>query len=157
MMHAFEPTTPSRDGNALLALTVVLILTTWSFFGRLSSLAAAAGIGTSLWLHRWYLRHPSSAAPASGRQPGTGQPAVHSTFTLITQPPMLNISAVYVGGDAAGLAFVVGCVVIFVMGLPPLRWFVVASAILAGVFAASLIAWHRTHSIWSRPEASLRA
>lgn len=135
MTHAFEPTTPSRDANATLALTVVLILTTWSFFGRFSILAAAAGIGTSLWLHWWYLRHPSSAAPASGRR-----------------PPMLNISAVHVGGDAAGLAFVVGCVVIFVMGLPPLRWFFVASAILAGVFAASLIAWHRTHSIWS-PDA----
>ena len=157
MTHAFEPTTPSRDANAMLALTVVLIVTTWSFFGRFSILAATAGIGTALWLHWWYLRHPSSAAPASGRRPGTGQPGVHPTFTVITQQPMLNISAVYVGGDAAGLAFVVGTVVIFVMALPPLRWFVLASAILAGVFAASVIAWHRTHSIWSRPEASLRA
>ena len=62
---------------------------------------------------------------------------------------MLNISAVYVGGDAADLAFVVGCVVIFTMGLPPLRWFVVASAVLAVAFAVSMIGWHRTHSVWS--------
>jgi hypothetical protein len=62
---------------------------------------------------------------------------------------MLNISAVHVGGDAAGLAFVVGCVVIFTMGLPPLRWFVVASALLAVLFAATVIAWHRTHSVWT--------
>ena len=139
MTHAFEPTTPSRDANATLALTVVLILTTWSFFGRFSILAAAAGIGTSLWLHWWYLRHPSSAAPASGRR-----------------PPMLNISAVYVGGDAAGLAFAVGCVVILVMGLPPLRWFVLASSVLAVLFATAVIGWHRTHSVWSEPARSLR-
>ncbi len=62
---------------------------------------------------------------------------------------MLNISAIHVGGDAAGLAFVVGCVVIFMMGLPPLRWFVLTSALLAVGFAAAVIWWHRTHSVWS--------
>ena len=46
MTHAFQATTPSRDANAMLALTVVLILTTWSFFGRFSLVAATAGIGT---------------------------------------------------------------------------------------------------------------
>ena len=40
MTHTFEPTTPARDANALLGLTVVLILTTWSFFGRFSVVAA---------------------------------------------------------------------------------------------------------------------
>ena len=85
MTHAFEPTTPSRDANALLALTVVLIVTTWSFFGRFSIVAAAAGIGTGLWLHWWYSRHPASSL-AAGRR-----------------PQMLNISAIYIGGDAAGL------------------------------------------------------
>jgi hypothetical protein len=69
---------------------------------------------------------------------------------------MLNISAVYVGSDAAGLAFVVGCVVIFVIGLPPLRWFVLASSILAVLFALAVIGWHRTHSVWSEPTRSLR-
>ena len=138
MTHAFESTTPSRDANAMLALTVVLILTTWSFFGRFSIVAATVGVGTSVWLHWWYLRHPTSTT-AAGRR-----------------PPMLNISAVYVGGDAAGLAFVAGCVVIFVMGLPPLRWFVAASALLAVLFAGAVIVWHRTHSMWSEPATSLR-
>jgi hypothetical protein len=133
MSHPFAPTTPSRDANALLALTVVLILTTWSFFGRFSVVAAAAGIATGAWLHWWYRRHPASLAPGGPDR----------------RPQMLNISAVHVGGDAAGLAFVVGCVVIFTMGLPPLRWFVVASALLAALFASTVIAWHRTHSVWS--------
>jgi hypothetical protein len=134
-----EPTTPSRDVNALLVLTVLLIVTTWSFFGRFSIIAAAAGVATSVWLHWWYRRHPVVAPAAAGRR-----------------PPMLNISAVYIGSDAAGLAFMVGCVVIFTMGLPPLRWFVAASALLAVLFAVTVIGWHRTHSMWSEPATSLR-
>ena len=139
MTHTLTTVTPSRDGNALLALTVVLILTTWTFFGRFSVIAAAAGIGTSIWLHRWYLRHPTTPARSPGRR-----------------PLMLNISAVYVGGDAAGLAFVVGTVVVFVMGLPPLRWFALASAVLAVACAVTIVAWRRTHAVWSTPETSLR-
>lgn len=140
MTHTLEPVTPSRDGTALLALTVLLILTTWSFFGRFSLVAATAGIGTGIWLHWWYSRHPANLARRSPDR----------------RPHMLNISAVYIGGDAAGLAFVVGCVVIFTMGLPPLRWFVLASSVLAVLFALTVVAWHRTHSIWSEPTRSLR-
>ena len=140
MTHTLEPVTPSRDGTALLALTVVLILTTWSFFGRFSLVAAAAGIATGIWLHWWYLRHPGHLAPSAPDR----------------RPHMLNISAVYVGGDAAGLAFVFGCVVIFTMGLPPLRWFVLASSILAVILAVAIIGWHRSHSPWSEPAASLK-
>jgi hypothetical protein len=128
-----QVTTPSRDANALLALTVVLIVTTWSFFGRFSVVAAAAGIATGVWLHWWYRRHPAFLARSGPDR----------------RPQMLNISAVYVGGDAAGLAFVVGCVAIFTIGLPPLRWFVATSALLAVGFAAVVIGWHRTHSVYS--------
>ena len=138
MTHTLQPATPSRDGNALLALTVLLILTTWSFFGRFSLVAAAAGVATAAWLHWWNLRHPPSPARASGRR-----------------PHMLNISAVYVGGDAAGLAFVAGTVVVFMMGLPPLRWFALASAVLAVLFATAVVAWHRTHSVWSAKTTSV--
>ena len=140
MTHTLEPVTPSRDGTALLALTVLLILTTWSFFGRFSLVAAAAGIATGVWLHWWYSRHPALLGRYAPRR----------------QPHMLNISAVYIGGDAAGLAFVVGCVVIFTMGLPPLRWFVLASSVLAVLFALVVIGWHRSHSLWSEPAASLK-
>jgi hypothetical protein len=148
MTHALQPATPSRDGNALLALTVLLILTTWSFFGRFSVFAAMAGIVTALWLHWWNLRHPPSPGRAHERQ-------AHSPPAHFYTPPMLNISAVYVGGDAAGLAFVAGTVVVFVMGLPPLRWFAIASAVLAAAFAAAVIAWHRTHSVWSTKTTSV--
>ena len=134
-----QVTTPSRDANALLALTVVLIVTTWSFFGRFSLVAAAAGIATGVWLHWWYRRHPAFLARSGPDR----------------RPQMLNISAIYVGGDAAGLAFVVGCVAIFTIGLPPLRWFVATSALLAVSFAAAVVWWHRTHSIWSEPSLTV--
>ena len=136
-----EQALPRRDApaNTLLALTVLLIVTSWSFFGRFSVVAAAAGVATSLWLGWWNLRHPGSPMRRLDRQ-----------------PPMLNISAVYIGADAAGLAYVVGCVVIFVMALPPLRWFVLASSILAVLFALAVIGWHRTHPVWSEPASSLR-
>ena len=122
-----------------MSLTVLLILTTWSFFGRFAVVAATAGIATGIWLRWWNTRHPSTTARTADRR-----------------PQMLNIAAIHVGGDAAGLAFVVGCVVIFVMGLPPLRWFVLASSILAILFAVAVIGWHRTHSPWSEPTRSFR-
>lgn len=142
MTTFLEQALPRRDANAnaLLALTVLLILTTWSFFGRFSIVAAAAGIATGAWLHWWYRHHPAVLARSGPDR----------------RPTMLNISSVYVGGDAAGLAYVVGSVVIFTTGLPPLRWFVLASAVLAVLFALSVIGWHRTHSLWSEPTASLR-
>ena len=142
MTTFLEQALPRRDANAnaLLALTMLLILTTWSFCGRFSIAAAAAGIATGVWLHWWYRRHPAILASSGPDR----------------RPHMLNISSVYVGGDAAGLAYVVGSVAIFTMGLPPLRWFVLASAILAVLFALGVIGWHRTHSLWSEPTASLR-
>ena len=141
MTTFLEQALPRRDANAnaLLVLTILLILTTWSFFGRFSIVVAAAGVATSIWLRWWNVRHPASPGRGADRR-----------------PQMLNITAVYIGGDAAGLAFVVGCVVIFVMGLPPLRWFVLASSILAVLFALAVIGWHRTHSVWSEPTTSLR-
>ena len=140
MTTFLEQALPRRDANAnaLLALTILLILTTWSFFGRFSIVVAAAGIATSIWLRWWNVRHPTTPARVPDRR-----------------PPMLNISAVYIGADAAGLAYVVGCVVIFVTGLPALRWFALASAVLAVLFALAVIGWHRTHSLWSEPTGSL--
>ena len=142
MTAFFKQALPRRDvnGNALLGLTILLILTTWSFFGRFSIVAAAAGVATSIWLRWWNVRHPATPERSATRR-----------------PQMLNISSVYIGGDAAGLAFVVGCVAIFVMGLPPLRWFVLASSILAVLFALAVIGWHRTHAVWSEPASSLRS
>ena len=36
MTHTLEPATPSRDANALLALTVLLIVTVLNLLGRRS-------------------------------------------------------------------------------------------------------------------------
>lgn len=78
-----QVTTPSRDANVLLALTVVLIVTTWSFFGRFSVVAAAAGIATGVWLQWWYRRHPAFLARSGPDR----------------RPHMLTIAAIHVGGS----------------------------------------------------------
>ena len=59
--------------------------------------------------------------------------------------PQINISSIRVGGDLAGLVFVAGSVAILVGSLTPLRWFFGASIFLAGLLAAFLIHWRRTH------------
>ena len=55
------------------------------------------------------------------------------------------MSSIRIGGDLAGLVFVAGCVAILVGSVAPLRWFFGASIFLAGVLAAFLIHWRRTH------------
>jgi hypothetical protein len=72
MTAFFEQALPRRDvnANALLALTILLILTTWSFFGRFSIVAAAAGIATSICFGGGTsgIPHPPSAVRTGGRR-----------------------------------------------------------------------------------------
>ena len=43
---------PRRDANLLLALTVILLVSTWPFFGGFTSISLAAGLWTAVAL-RW--------------------------------------------------------------------------------------------------------
>lgn len=58
-----------------------------------------------------------------------------------TSPPVINMAAIRVGGDAGGLIFVVGSVVILAISLPSVRWFIVASAVVAPLVALGIRAW----------------
>jgi len=52
-----------------------------------------------------------------------------------------------VGGGVMGAVFAVGTAVIFLVGLPASRWFLLAS-ILAGVgIAGVLYVWHKRHPV----------
>jgi hypothetical protein len=128
----------SRDGLALLLLSALLSVATAPFFGRFALIALVGGTATCLLLTWWNGRHPAIPMRDRGRI------------------PMIDIAAIHVGGDAAGLVFVAGTVVIFAMSLPPLRWFVLASAVLASILALAIIGWRRSHSIWSVPAESVR-
>jgi hypothetical protein len=119
---------PRRDANLLLALTVILLVSTWPFFGGFTSLSLAAGLWTAVALRWWYTRHPMTV----GR-------------TSADRAPEINISRIRVGGDLGGLVFVAGCIAIVVVSLPPLRWFAVASLLMACVYAVIMVGWRKAH------------
>jgi hypothetical protein len=119
---------PRRDARLLLALTTILLVSTWPFFWGFTALSIAGGISLGLGLRWWHARHPVSISR-----------------TTKDRAPDINMSAIHVGGDWGGLVFVAGCVGILVVSLPPLRWFVALSLILAGVLAASVIKWRQVH------------
>jgi hypothetical protein len=50
----------------------------------------------------------------------------------------ITMHALSVGGNFAGLVFAVGCVLIFVFGMPEARWFTLAS-VVAGIVGVGLI------------------
>lgn len=128
-----------RDSRFLLGLTALLILTTWSFFGRFSLTAVAAGLAVSVALRLWHDRHPTLVWR---RVAGD-------------RTPEINMSAIHVGGDPGGLLFAGGCVAVLVFSMPVLRWFAAVSALLALVLAGAIVGWRRTHSIWSPQRRSV--
>ena len=119
---------PRRDARLLLALTTILLVSTWPFFGGFTALAVTGGVWLGAMLRWWYDRHPLSV----------WRPTADRT-------PEINMSSIHVGGDLGGLIFVAGCVLILVVSLPPLRWFVALSLMIAGALAASMIRWRRAH------------
>jgi hypothetical protein len=50
--------------------------------------------------------------------------------------PQINLAKIPVGGGIAGAIFAVGSTLIFLIGIPALRYFVPAAAILGGGVAA---------------------
>ena len=119
---------PSRDARLLLGLTTILLVSTWPFFGGFTALSVVGGVWTAMALRWWAARHPLSVERRTA-----------------DRTPEINMSAIHVGGDVGGLIFVAGCVGILVVSLPPLRWFVAVSLILASVLAASIVGWRRAH------------
>jgi len=59
----------------------------------------------------------------------------------------ITMHRIAVGGGIMGAVFAVGSAVIFLVGLPASRWFLLAS-IFAGVGVAGLLyAWHKRHPV----------
>ena len=123
------PSSASRltrsDSVFVLVLTLTLVLAASSFFVSFSLAALAFGVLLSVVLHRHADLHPG----------GPGLP------TPPDRPPVINIAAVRVGGDAGGLIFVLGSLAIVMLGLPSIRWFLIASLAAAAILAVARIAW----------------
>lgn len=109
-------------GSAVVALLMVIT------FGAWTALVVAAGTLVAFLLHAWHERHPSEIAVSSERR---------------WRSPQINFSSTDVGGNAGGLIFVVGSVLIISLGLPSVFWFLLTGALASGLVAWGLVVWHR--------------
>jgi hypothetical protein len=107
-------------GALLTVVALVLYAGSWQFFGWFMAGTATTGVALAVALRAWNSRHPSVL-----RDPSQADPAA----------PEINLSAIHVGGDIAGLMFAVGSVIVVFVGLPQLWWYylgvVIASAAVA--------------------------
>ena len=128
--HTNHPDARGGAADPLLSLLVVaLFAAIWSMFGWFVLAAVAGGVIMAVALRRWNTRHPSQFAPA-GRSPGAE----------------INLSSIPVAGDIGGLLFVIGAIITVLLGLPDIRWFVLASVVVGAVFAGGLFLWRSSRS-----------
>ena len=106
---------------------LALFAAIWPMFGWFVVAVVVSGAVAAIALRRWNTRHPSAIAPVD---PLAGRPAAQ-----------INLSAIPVAGDFGGLMFVVGSIVIVLLGFPDLRWFVLGSIVAGSVMAAGLFRW----------------
>ncbi len=97
----------------------------------------AAAMLLAIVIHVWYERHPSE----------TPSP-VERTW----RPPQINFSSMEVAGNVGGLIFAVGSVLVVAVGLPWVRWFLLAASVAGCILAWALAAWHKRHPSWGVPE-----
>ena len=118
-------TEPRRSGAGfLILLGVVLGAAVWPFFDLFIVAAITVGLGAAVTMRRWNTGHPSRLPNPSS-----------------TRRPEINLSAIPVGGDAAGLIFAVGSVVVVLVGVPGMTWYFVSALGCATIFAFALSAW----------------
>lgn len=119
-------------GVALAMLMAALFAALWPVFGWFVAGAAAGGSCLAVLLRWWHSRYPSALAPD------------HPLASL--PDARINLSSIPVAGDIGGLIFVVGSVTIVLLGLPGVGWFVLGSAIGAGLVATAIARWRARHA-----------
>lgn len=131
----------AAGGHALVLLVPVLMAATWPVFGWFTALAAMGGALFAVTMRWWNNRHPA--------------------VTIDVEPdrrerPEINLSRIPVGGNAGGLIFAIGSVVIVIVGLPGIRWFTLAALVSGVLVAGVLFAWRRSHPTAMKPVNSIR-
>ena len=61
--------------------------------------------------------------------------------------PGITMHRIAVGSGVMGALVAVGSLLIFVLGLPVSRWFLLGSSLFGLVVAALLYAWHKKHPV----------
>ena len=125
-MHAAAP---NGGGAVLLLLVGLLFASLWTLFGLVSLASLLMALCVGAVLRVWHDRHPATEYRRDR----------DDRFVL----PQINISAVPVGGDVGGVLFVAAALLAFIIGLPVMRTFAVASLLCSLISAAVLVFWHR--------------
>ena len=116
---------PDRGGTAfLVVLALALYAATWEFFGGFTAFAVMVGALLAVALRAWNTRHPD---------------ALVCRAASAERAPEINVSAIHVGGDAAGLTFAAGSVAIVIIGLWAMWWYFLAAAAGSLIVAGALV------------------
>ena len=109
----------------LLALVLLLAVSTTRWF-LLGSVAFGAVVAFLLW--RSHARNPVVLAEDPRR-------------------PDIDMHRIPVGGGAAGLIFAIGCCLIFLVGIPAMRWFLLGAVAVGSAVGALLWRWHKNRPV----------
>ena len=123
--------TPDRSASILFSMVVAsFALLTWHFIGWWTIVAAVGGVLVALVIHDWHSRHPSKVA---------------TPVSPFLKTPEINVSKISVGGNIAGLMYVLGSLAVGMVGLVFLRWFFVVTLVCGFLCARALLLWHNSH------------
>ena len=121
--------TTYRYDLPLLLVAFVLVAAVWPTFKLFVAGVALAGVVSAFLLRRWYAGHPSTRPDLSPSR----------------RRPEINFSSTPVGGDAGGLFFAIGSVVLVIIGVPGMAWYFVSAVVCGALFAAWLYARRAAH------------
>jgi hypothetical protein len=125
-----QVTVDRNPGIAFGLIVASIILCAWNFLGWLTIVAGAGGVCFAFLIHRWHEGHPTElVVPEKG----------------VWRAPEINQSKIPVDGNIAGLMYVVGSLVVAVIGLPIARWFFFTTVALGVLCAVALLAWRQAH------------
>jgi hypothetical protein len=97
-----------------------------------------AACAAALMMRRWHARHPAQL-PDTARG----------------QVPEINLSAIPVGGDVAGLMFAAGSVAVVIIGVPDMAWFFVSALACAVIVAAAVFVMRAAQTRGAHPSKPL--
>ena len=123
-------TADRNPGFAFALIVASIVLCAWNFLGWWTLVAAGGGVVFACLIHWWHGSHPTVLAiPEKG----------------VWRAPEINQSRIPVDGNIAGLMYVVGSLVVALIGIPVARWFFFSTITLGLICAVALLAWHNAH------------
>jgi hypothetical protein len=125
----------------VILLTTALVAASSPFTGWFLSGTMAGAVLLACVMRWWHNRHPSLLADAELPQD--------------SRPPEINLASIRVSGNAGGLIFTVGSIVIVLVGFPELGWLFLGAVVIGFVVAGGILAWRRAHPPVMRPQNSI--